>query len=139
MSLIEINTNPPDSHLKAFGRYLFPLFTMVLAFVMDKWGVGRTGIMIALSLGLLIMMIGWTNFKLIRHPMVGMMILTMPIALCVSFLALFLAYYVVITPTGFIMKLLGKDLLAVRIDKSADTYWVDHPGMPDPQRYFRQF
>ena len=139
MALIEINTNPPESHLKVFGRYLFPLFTILLSYVLSKWGVGRTGIVICLSSGLLVMMIGWTNYKLIRFLMIGLMILSLPIALTVSYLALLIAYYVVITPTGFIMRVLGKDLLSIRIDEESESYWIEHPGLPEPQRYFRKF
>lgn len=139
MALIEINTNPPENHLKIFGRYLFPVFTLLLSYVLSKWGVGRTGITVCLSSGLLVMMIGWTNYKLVRYLMIGLMILSLPIALTVSYLALLIAYYVVITPTGLIMRLFGKDLLSIRVDKQTESYWIDHPGSPEPQQYFRQF
>ena len=139
MALIEINTNPPENHLKIFGRYLFPVFTLLLSFVLSKWGVGRTGITICLSIGVLVMMIGWTNYKLVRYIMIGLMVRSLPIALTVSYLALFIAYYVVITPTGLIMRVFGKDLLSVRIDEQSESYWIDHSGTPEPQQYFRQF
>jgi len=32
-------------------------------------------------------------------------------------------YYLILTPSGLLMKLLGKDLLDQRIDKSAKSYW----------------
>ena len=139
MALIEINTNPPENRLKIFGRYLFPVFTLLLSFVLSKWGVGRTGITICLSVGVLVMMIGWTNYKLVRYFMIGLMVLSLPIALTVSYLALFIAYYVVITPTGLIMRVFGKDLLSIRIDEQSESYWIDHSGTPEPQQYFRQF
>lgn len=41
-----------------------------------------------------------------------------PIVTCAIFL-------VVVTPTGLIMRVFGKDLLCKRIDKSAKTYWID--------------
>ena len=84
-------------------------------------------------------MIGWTNYKLVRYLMIGLMVLSLPIALTVSYLALFIAYYVVITPTGLIMRVFGKDLLSVRIDEQSESYWIDHSGTPEPQQYFRQF
>lgn len=35
-----------------------------------------------------------------------------------------LAFYLVITPLGLIMKLFGKDMLHRRFDSSVSTYWV---------------
>lgn len=35
-----------------------------------------------------------------------------------------LVFFLAITPTGLIFKLLGKDLLDRKIDKGADSYWI---------------
>jgi len=35
-----------------------------------------------------------------------------------------LFYYLVMTPTGLVMRLLGKDILDEKIDKEIPTYWV---------------
>lgn len=40
-----------------------------------------------------------------------------------------LTFFLVITPMGLLVRLLGKDLLAMRRDPGADTYWV--PMEPD--------
>tara|TARA_B100000686_G_C16728773_1_gene939354 strand:- start:1248 stop:1658 length:411 start_codon:yes stop_codon:yes gene_type:complete len=34
-------------------------------------------------------------------------------------------FFLVVTPTGLIMRVLGKDLLCKKVDKSAKTYWID--------------
>lgn len=36
---------------------------------------------------------------------------------------LFLMFYLIFTPLGLILKLLGKDLLDIKINKSAKSYW----------------
>ena len=33
-------------------------------------------------------------------------------------------FFLVITPTGFFMKIIGKDLLKKRYDKKKETYWI---------------
>ena len=33
-------------------------------------------------------------------------------------------FFLVITPTGFFMKIIGKDLLKKRYDKKKSTYWI---------------
>ena len=35
-----------------------------------------------------------------------------------------LLYYLTFTPTGIIMRFLGKDLLNEKIDRTADSYWI---------------
>ena len=37
---------------------------------------------------------------------------------------MFLIYFVTVIPTGFIMKLLGKDLLSQKLNKNLNSYWV---------------
>ena len=50
----------------------------------------------------------------------------------VSLLAMGVLFYGVVTPTGLIMRGLGKDLLRLRYDRQASSYWLrrDPPGPP---------
>ena len=49
-------------------------------------------------------------------------------------------FYLVVTPTGLIVRMLGKDLLRLRIDKAATTYWIERrPPGPDPKSMNQQF
>ena len=51
-----------------------------------------------------------------------------------------LLFYGVVTPTGLIMRALGKDPLRLRFDRNAESYWIrrDPPG-PDPESMKNQF
>ena len=51
---------------------------------------------------------------------------------CVSILAMGILFYGVVTPTGLIMRGLRKDLLRLRYDQQASSYWLhrDPPGPP---------
>jgi len=33
-------------------------------------------------------------------------------------------YYVILTPIGLVMRIFGKDILSLKIDKSAESYWI---------------
>ena len=46
----------------------------------------------------------------------------------VSRVILFVLFYVVLTPMGLIARLLGKDILDQKIDKSKKSYWQDREG-----------
>jgi len=63
----------------------------------------------------------------------------LPIALVISHLMLAVVYYLLLTPTGVLMRLLGHDPLARRFDASAQTYWRPRHRAENVARYFRQF
>ena len=42
----------------------------------------------------------------------------------VSPIVMLFIFYATVTPIGFIMRLLGKDLLNLKIDKSRKSYWI---------------
>ena len=59
----------------------------------------------------------WTKFGLLLHNIFS------PIALGILF-------FLVVTPTGLLMRLFGKDPLRLHFDPAADSYWIkrDPPG-----------
>ena len=61
----------------------------------------------------------WTRLGLLLHKIVS------PVVLGIMF-------FLVITPMGIVMRLLGKDPLRLRIDPDASTYWIERtpPGPP---------
>jgi hypothetical protein len=49
-------------------------------------------------------------------------------------------FYLVVTPIGIFAKLCGKKFLNVKLDKSADSYWIKRTHTtPDKQAYEKQF
>ena len=42
----------------------------------------------------------------------------------VSPIVMGIVFFLVITPTGFVMKIMGKDLLNIKYDKKKNTYWI---------------
>jgi hypothetical protein len=50
----------------------------------------------------------------------------------VSPISLGIVFYLAVLPTGLILRLLGKDPLRLRIDPTAESYWIkrDPPGPP---------
>lgn len=62
----------------------------------------------------------WTRFGMLLHKIVS------PVALSVL-------YYGVVMPTGLLMQLVGKNPLRLRLDKSANSYWIERrPPSPAP-------
>jgi hypothetical protein len=59
----------------------------------------------------------------------------------ISRILLTLIFFLVIMPTGFIMKLFGKDPMDRKLDPEAKTYWIKHeqPENNSIERYEKQF
>ena len=45
-----------------------------------------------------------------------------------------LLYFLIVTPTGIIMRLLGKDLLRQKLDKSKKSYWIERKESLDSMK-----
>ena len=58
----------------------------------------------------------------------------------VSPVVMAIIFYLTVLPTGLVMRLLGKDLLRLRFDPEAESYWIhrDPPG-PAPDSLKQQF
>ena len=56
-----------------------------------------------------------------------------------SYVILGTLFYLIIAPTGLLMRAFGKDPLKRHFEPGATTYWVD-AGPPRPKEsYFKQF
>jgi hypothetical protein len=69
----------------------------------------------------------WLTLGLALHAVVGPVIMG-------------LLFYSTVTPMGIVMRWLGKDLLRLRLDTSARTYWIERrPPGPAADTMSRQF
>lgn len=69
----------------------------------------------------------WTRFGLLLGKV------TTPIVMSILF-------YLVVTPTGLLMRLFGKDPLRLSRDREADSYWIKRePPGPSPETMTNQF
>ena len=132
-----LNTNPTRRDLLVFG-FVMPLVAALLGLLVDVrfdaptaarviWAVGAV-----LTIAYLVVP-GW------RRPIfLGWMYATYPLGWVVSHVALLVVFFLVIVPFGLVARLLRRDLLARRFDRSALSYWTARTPTSDPRRYFRQ-
>jgi hypothetical protein len=58
----------------------------------------------------------------------------------VSPLVMGMVFFTVVTPTGWIMRLRGKDVLSLKRRPDRDSYWITRePSPPQPESMKRQF
>lgn len=67
------------------------------------------------------------------------MLAALPTGWVVSHVLLGLVYYGVITPIGLFLRLLGRDLLGLRMERGAASYWRERGPGEGAGRYFRQW
>ncbi len=69
----------------------------------------------------------WTRFGLLLHAVVNPVVMG-------------LLFYLMITPTAYVMRWLGKDHLNLRWDPAAKSYWIERrPPGPAPESMKNQF
>lgn len=52
----------------------------------------------------------------------------------VSKIIMFILYFGLFTPVSMVLKILGKDLLNKKIDKSKNTYWIEREMQPQSMK-----
>ena len=122
---------------RAFGVVFTVVFTVVGLLPLlggeppRHWSLGAAGAVLATALvkpGLLAPFNRvWFRFGLLLHRLVSPVVLA-------------LLFYTVVVPTGLIMRALGKDLLGLRRDRGAASYWIHRdPAGPQPESMRNQF
>ena len=107
------------------------LYPLILGLAPRVWGLGLAALFLGLALlapALLRPVNGlWLKFGNLLHS------ITNPVILGVMF-------YLLITPIGLIMRLMGKDLLGLKPDPDTTSYWIkrEPPGPPKDSLH-RQF
>jgi len=136
MSLVRINWKPDAIELRKFGAVLLVGFGVIGAILKYKqhhaaaevcfWiagivgAVGLTGTIIALPFYWI-----WMGFAFVMGNIMSRLVLTV-------------LYYFIVTPIGLLSRLVGRDLLSLKPDKSKNSYWIDVDSSK-PTNYERQF
>ncbi len=136
--MIRIEHNPSRRQLTVFGL-LWLVFFGILG-VMAWW---RTGSFVPAgwfwAIGALVPAIGLIWPRVLRIVYLLASYATFPIGFVVSYVILAVVYYLVLTPTGIILRLSGYDPMQRRFDRSAKTYWSPREQDESTGKYFRQF
>ena len=138
MDWSQINTRPSRRQLIVFGISWLIVFGALGAMTgcrVGSWTV--CGVLWALAAG--VPAAGCVVPGFMRIVYVAMSCATFPIGYVLTILILATVYYLVLTPTGLIMRLLGRDPMRRRFDPDAGTYWTARRQSDDPQKYLRQF
>ena len=109
-------------------------FGLVMAVALSAFGGfflwrGREWGLYVIAVGAVFLVAGLLLPRALRPIERVWMGLAMVMGAIMTRVILTLTFFVVMTPMGLLVRLLGKDLLAMKADPSAETYWA--PVEPD--------
>lgn len=138
MAIIEINKKPSRRELNWFGALFATFFGVFGGLIWWKFDAPQVAVVIWVVAGAItVIYYAVPPLRILLY--LGWMYAAFPIGWTVSQLVLVIVYYLVVTPTGLLMRLRGHDPLRRHFDKEAQSYWVEHRPGGEPTRYFRQF
>lgn len=141
-----INWNPSRRVLRQFGAAGFVVFTSVGVYLLVRGGgvaatpvslgqwIGSALVLAGLSCGVLAL----AAPRALRGVYLGMTIAAWPIGWVVSHVALGIIFYGIFTPMALWFRLIGRDVLGLKLDRQIGTYWMPRGQREDVRSYFRQ-
>ena len=138
MAMIEIDRHPGPRALRQFAG-LFLVFFGVVGFLVLRRSDSLVAASVIWAVALLVASVGFVRPTAIRLVYVGLAYAAFPVGWVVSHVMLALVLYLVLTPIGWVLRLLGRDPLARGFDPHASSYWTPHRPAARIDRYFRQF
>tara|TARA_Y100001970_G_scaffold47952_1_gene60727 strand:- start:1130 stop:1522 length:393 start_codon:yes stop_codon:yes gene_type:complete len=106
---------------RSFGIVFFVLFAVIALWPLLNYGNIRVW---SLILSLLFLILGILNSKILT-PLNKLWIrFGILLGKIVSPIVMGIIYFGVVTPIGIIMRLFGKDILNLKINKNKSTYWL---------------
>jgi hypothetical protein len=148
MALLDVNFRPAARQLRQFGVagvLVFGLLGAVALWRHHIFGIGLgppaahvTGLVLC-ALAAICALLVLVAPRLLLGLYLALTLVGMPIGYVISHVTMAVLYYGVFTPVGLIMRLVGRDVLHRRFDRSASTYWVARQTEHSVDSYFRQF
>jgi ABC-type uncharacterized transport system permease subunit len=136
--MITIDYKPGGREVRSFTRIWLPLFVAALG-GMFWWRTGSsTPAIWVWGIGALVNLTALASAHVARLVFVGLIVVTYPIGLAVSYVVLGAMFFLVFTPLGWVMRMAGRDPLALAA-RNRRSHWLRYEQDDRPERAFRQF
>jgi Saxitoxin biosynthesis operon protein SxtJ len=121
---------------RTFGLVMAAALAVLSLF--NGWHHGRLWPWL-MSVAAVFLLTGWLKPSFL-HPLNRLwMMLGLVLHRIVNPIVMGLLFYGTILPTGLVMRLQGRDLLRLKRDSGADTYWIAREPGPAPETMRDQF
>ena len=116
---------------RSFGLVFFVIFIIIALWPLLKEGDIRIW---SIIVSVIFLILGLLNSKILTPLNQLWMRLGMMLGTVVSPIVMGIVYFGVITPIGIILKLFGKDVLNLKIDKNKNIYWTLKKKIPSKMK-----
>ena len=128
---------PTKQQERWFGLLVVAVFGVIGGVVfrqLDSLGAAGTLWGVGLAIALL-----YSLVRPLRRPLYYLWLrLVQPLGWVASQLALGSIYYLILTPIALLMRVFGRDALAIRPGRSPGSFWLERQRDDAPDRYLRQ-
>ena len=116
---------------KSFGLVFFVIFIIIALWPLLNDGNIRIW---SIIVSIIFLILGLLNSKILTPFNKLWMRLGDILGIIVSPIVMGVVYFGIITPIGLIMKLFGKDVLNLKLDKNKKTYWTLKKKIPSKMK-----
>ena len=135
--ILDLKLKATDNEARVFaGGQL--LLCLLIAWWLYGGGHGTAAAMVLL-ISTVFCTVGMVRPPAIAWVYAGWMLITFPVGWVMSYVVASLVYFLVVTPIGLIVRVVGRDALGRTFEPESETYWVETPDRAESARYFRQF
>lgn len=140
--MIDIDWKPSPRKLRQFAAASlvgFPLIGLLLTKLLPLAKVTPPDNLITIGaiIGVIVCVLGLLIPRAVTPVYLALVILFFPVGFVLGWVLLPAIYYLVFTPIGLGLRLLGKDPMERRWGQ--DSYWSERKPMPAPATYYRQY
>jgi len=139
MALVSLNLKPSDKQLREFGIAALVMCAVLGGLLFWKGTVAGLGLGVFCAAGVVVFVLSRVAAGLVRPIYLALIVATFPIGWVISHAVMAIFYYVIIGGTGLVFKLIGRDPLCRKIDRQAESYWVEYKHHRTAKDYFHQF
>ena len=118
---------------RSFGLLFFIVFSIVAFWPLLNSEAIRLW---ALTISLAFLILGILNSKILTPLNKGWVKFGELLGRIVAPLVMFLVFFIILTPIGILLKLLGKDLLKIKKNKLIKSYWIHRKNITSMSRQF---
>jgi hypothetical protein len=136
MSLFQLNLDPSAKELRLFAGLWFPALCGMIGWTVFRKFHAPIGAISIWGIAGLISISGLLSPSIIRPIYRSIMRLSFPAGWVMSHIVLGVAYFLILTPIGFFMRLFH-DPMQRKFEGATRSYWIPRE-QPERSRYFRQ-
>ena len=123
--MLKFNNNIKISSNRSFGIVFFVVFLLVAVYPITYSEDIRIW---SLIISFIFIILGLLNSKILTPLNKLWFKFGVILGKIISPIIMGIIFFLVVTPTGLIMKVLGKDLLRLKYNKKDNTYWIEKNG-----------